>query len=433
MRPLLLALLLPAATVLAAPGLTIYNQNFAVVRDTIPLDLKAGINEVTFDGATVHLEPDSVMLRDPAGNPLQILEQNFRNDPVTQQLLLSLFEGRSIELFVREPNKPDRMVQGKIIRTGYVSHGGAAMQRYGNQYAMNQMAMANAGAARQPIIEVDGKIQFGLPGEPVFPSLGDDTILKPRLSWKINSPKPLKTDAELGYITGGMSWQASYNVVAPEKGDTLDIAGVDTIRYDENKLIAALDLIRTETETPGSFLPMGGAMPEKLGAPQGNLYHDIRPQAFAMGSFLGALASLGIRRLPHGLALRPTAAITTLENYPWRGKTMQFAFEPNAAHPVLEINGTEFPGTLQLPESALTGPEVRIRIRPGQPTLRLVRSTIRLESASVSDGATVYSGHAFGLSERTFDTPPNSSTLQNNDGTPIAFTLTQGDNLHHLR
>lgn len=226
MRALILSIFfLPTATALAAPGLTIYNQNFAVVRDTIPLDLKAGINEVTFDGATVHLEPDSVMLRDPDGNPLQILEQNFRNDPVTQQLLLSLFEGKTIEFFVREPNKPDRMVQGKIIRSGYVPHGGAAMQRYGNQYAMNQMAMANAGAAGQPIIEVDGKIQFNLPGEPHFPSLGDDTILKPRLSWKINSPKPLKTDAELGYITGGMSWQASYNVVAPEKGDTLDIVG----------------------------------------------------------------------------------------------------------------------------------------------------------------------------------------------------------------
>ncbi len=222
---LLAALLLSASPAFAAPGLTIYNQNFAVVRDTIPLDLQSGVNEVTYDGATIHLEPDSVMLRDPAGNPLQILEQNFRNDPVTQQLLLSLFEGQTIEFFVSEPNKPDRMVQGKVIRSGYVSHGGAAMQRYGNDYAMNQMTMANANAAGQPVIEVDGKIRFGLPGLPIFPSLGDDTILKPRLTWKIQSDKPLKTEAEIGYITGGMSWEASYNIVAPEKGDTLEIVG----------------------------------------------------------------------------------------------------------------------------------------------------------------------------------------------------------------
>jgi len=226
MRIIPLILLAVSSSLLAgAPGLTIYNQNFAVVRDTIALDLKAGTNDVAFDGATVHLEPDSVILRDPAGSPLRILEQNYRNDPVTQQLLLSIFEGKEIDFYVREANKPDRVVKGKIIRSGYVAHGGQAMNRYGNQYAMSQMAMANAGGAGQPIIEVDGQIRFGLPGEPVFPSLGDDTILKPRLAWKIASPKALKTDAELGYITGGMSWEASYNVVAPEKGDLLDIVG----------------------------------------------------------------------------------------------------------------------------------------------------------------------------------------------------------------
>ncbi|MEI7962850.1 MAG: hypothetical protein WCI42_03380, partial [Verrucomicrobiota bacterium] len=105
----LLALLSLPSVLLAAPGLTIYNQNFAVVRDTLLLDLKAGVNEVKFDGATLHLEPDSVILRDPEGVPLQILEQNYRNDPVTQQLLLSLFEGKEIDFQVHEPNKPDHV------------------------------------------------------------------------------------------------------------------------------------------------------------------------------------------------------------------------------------------------------------------------------------------------------------------------------------
>src|ERR1700733_3655056 len=82
----------------AEPALTIYNQNFAVVRDTVPLDLHAGANTVRFAGATAQVEPDSVILRDPAGkHSLQILEQNYRNDPVSQELLLSLFEGKTID------------------------------------------------------------------------------------------------------------------------------------------------------------------------------------------------------------------------------------------------------------------------------------------------------------------------------------------------
>ena len=82
----------------AQPALTIYNQNFAVVRDSVPLDLKQGVNDVRFTETTAHLEPDSVILRDPQGKTnLQILEQNYRNDPVSQELLLSLFEGKAIE------------------------------------------------------------------------------------------------------------------------------------------------------------------------------------------------------------------------------------------------------------------------------------------------------------------------------------------------
>src|ERR1041384_4221638 len=90
----------------ASPALTIYNQNFAVVRDTVPLDLKQGLNEVRFSDTTAHLETDSVILRDSQGKTnLQILEQNYRNDPVSQELLLSLFEGKTIDFLVSSQNE----------------------------------------------------------------------------------------------------------------------------------------------------------------------------------------------------------------------------------------------------------------------------------------------------------------------------------------
>src|SRR5215471_12975309 len=100
MNKILLSLLFAATVPLrgnAEPALTLYNQNFAVVRDTVALDLKAGANAVVYSGATAQVEPDSVILRDPAGRrTLQILEQNYRNDPVSEALLLSLFEGKTI-------------------------------------------------------------------------------------------------------------------------------------------------------------------------------------------------------------------------------------------------------------------------------------------------------------------------------------------------
>ncbi len=61
------------------PALTIYNQNFFVAREYLPLDLKAGVNYVDYAGIAAHLEPDSVILRDPAGrtaaNPRAKLSQ----------------------------------------------------------------------------------------------------------------------------------------------------------------------------------------------------------------------------------------------------------------------------------------------------------------------------------------------------------------------
>jgi hypothetical protein len=214
---LLLAGLCSAGIAGADPALTIYNQNFAVVRDTVPLDLKAGDNAVIYSGATAQVEPDSVILRDPAGkHSLQIVEQNYRNDPVSQELLLSLFEGKTIvfeKRRMKDNTQVDEPIQGKIIRSGYVP----------------------GGATEQPIIEVNGIKQFSLPGEPRFPDLGDDTVLKPAFNWLLQSDKPGKFEAEVGYVTGGFDWSASYNLVSPEKGDLVDLVGWITMNNNSGK------------------------------------------------------------------------------------------------------------------------------------------------------------------------------------------------------
>lgn len=210
-------LILSGIPAVAQPALTIYNQNFAVVRDTVPLDLKGGVNSVRYADATAQVEPDSVILRDPAGkHSIQILEQNYRNDPVSQPLLLSLFEGKTIEfqnLRMKDNTQTREIIPGKIVRSGYVP----------------------GGEAQQPIIEVNGKLQFSLPGEPLFPDLGDDTVLKPAFNWVLESDSAGKFDAEVGYVTEGFDWNASYNLVSPEKGDFADLVGWITIKNESGK------------------------------------------------------------------------------------------------------------------------------------------------------------------------------------------------------
>ena len=219
---------------MAEPAITVYNQSFAVVRETVPLDLKAGANQVQFSDVTGLLEPDSIVLRDAAGKRnIQVLEQSYRADPVTQERLLSLFEGKTIDFQVVRDGKTS-IVQGKVIRSGYLPPMPSGDLQgvnfgYGSSYYQPQ------GQVPQPIIEVDGKLQFSLPGQPLFPALPDDTILKPTLNWTLQSDRAGPVNAELSYVTGGLSWEAAYNVVSPEVGDTLDLVGWITLKNQSGK------------------------------------------------------------------------------------------------------------------------------------------------------------------------------------------------------
>jgi hypothetical protein len=229
------------------PALTIYNQDFAVVRDTVPLDLKTGVNRVSFAGATAYLEPSSVILRDPAGKEqFQILEQNYRADSVSQEMLLALNEGKTIQFEVINEvggQTKRELLSGKIIRSG-----------------------------PSPVIEVDGKLRFTLPGQPIFPALADDTILKPTLFWVVEAEHPARIDAELSYITGGLTWEADYNLVLPERDDTLDMVGWVTMDNESGNSFkqARIKLMAGDVnkiQNVGGFRRQGGSGGGGGGAP----------------------------------------------------------------------------------------------------------------------------------------------------------------------
>jgi hypothetical protein len=193
----------PAGPESPATALTIYNQDFAVARTTLNLDLHAGINSVETNQVTNQLEPDSVILRgvgqtrDSAKPSFRILDQNYEAAVVTQDFLLQKYEGKTIEFEI----SPGSNVEGKIIR---------APSMHQNQYGGFEQTPA--------LIEVKGQMQFQLPGMPLFPASTEGLLLKPALRWQIESEKPQKVDAELAYITHGLNWEATYNVVAQSGG-----------------------------------------------------------------------------------------------------------------------------------------------------------------------------------------------------------------------
>ena len=175
----------------APVSLTIYNQSFAVARTSVDLALHPGANEITTTQVTSQLEPDSVVLRDPTGkHDFSVVEQNYDAAIVNQDWLLQKYEGQTIDFQTNAyvDDKTHRWIpiftHGKILR------------------------------ASPPLIDVDGKMQFQLPGTPLFPAGTDGLLLKPTIRWQIAADRAASFPAELSYVTGGFSWSATYNLVA---------------------------------------------------------------------------------------------------------------------------------------------------------------------------------------------------------------------------
>ncbi|GGH16863.1 DUF4139 domain-containing protein [Silvibacterium dinghuense] len=264
---LLPALLLCGATTVVAQqagandasgtSLTIYNDNLAIARATVDLDLKPGTNEVTTSKVTSQLEPDSVVLRDPTGrHPVQILEQNYDAAVATQAWMLSKYEGQTIQFQVTHGDQVST-VSGRILR-------------------------APSNNEKEPLIEVNGQMQFKLPGLPLFPASTDGLLLKPTLRWKIASDGGEHFPAELSYLTHGFNWNATYNIVSATGGSSssgeepMDLVGWVTISNNSGtdfadakvKLMAG-DVAQVQNMARGFAAgAAGGVMMKAMAAPQ---------------------------------------------------------------------------------------------------------------------------------------------------------------------
>jgi hypothetical protein len=126
--------------------------------------------------------------------------------------MLKKYEGQTIDFQVVHSDRVET-VQGRILRAPDYNNG-------------------NNG---EPLIEVAGKMQFQLPGLPLFPASTDGLLLKPTLRWQIFSSAAAHFPAELSYLTHGFNWNATYNIVASGKeastsGDeSMDLVGWVTI------------------------------------------------------------------------------------------------------------------------------------------------------------------------------------------------------------
>ena len=224
-------------------ALTVYNGGFACVREARELELREGENALRLTDMSGQLEADSVVLRETGGEPfgVDILEQRYVNDPLTESLMLRELEGRDVRFRVAGKDGEFHEETGRLLRSG--SPGGAG-----------------------PIVAMADGVRFSLPGQPLFDGLDAAAYLKPSLEWVLRSGRAGKAPVEISYLTGGFSWEATYNLVAPEEGgDEFALSGWVSVRNNSGKDYpdAELKLIAGDVRKLAQWQAWGGAARRK--------------------------------------------------------------------------------------------------------------------------------------------------------------------------
>jgi hypothetical protein len=169
-----------------ALSLTIYNDDFAVVKET--RDYSPGANEtiVHYLDVAKKIETDSIIV-----SGVEVKELNYDFDLVDKSSLLEKYIDHTI--FLQDRNTKEK----KEYRLLSVS-GGLVLEDV---------------ESKEIILEPASEI--------ILPKLPDELIVKPGLVWKVAASNAKVID--VSYLTKGVSWEANY--VLQLKNETFDLTG----------------------------------------------------------------------------------------------------------------------------------------------------------------------------------------------------------------
>ena len=179
-------------------GVTIYNNNLALVRDARRINVGKGDSRLAFIDVSAQIQPETASLD---GGKFAVLEQNFDFDLLSPQKLLEKAVGQAVQVYrVNPATGAETSESGTILST----NGGVILQ------VGERIEVMRGGVA-------------SLPGRIVFDQVPANLRARPTLSMTIDAEEMGEQDVVLNYLTGGLGWKADYvaNLSADEKSVSL--------------------------------------------------------------------------------------------------------------------------------------------------------------------------------------------------------------------
>jgi hypothetical protein len=197
-------------------NLTIYNQNFGVVKDTRTLTLSNGLNYVRFEDVAANIDPTSVsFISLTAPNAVTVREQNYQYDIIDPTTILSKSVGKTIKFMQLTNNGGTREWTGVLINSPRAT----VSDTDGNVSERSQGLVVKTpeGIILNPIGQIELK------------ELPPGLVAKPSLLWKLETNKPGEHKAEISYQTSNMSWRCDYVAILNAADNELDLTSWVTL------------------------------------------------------------------------------------------------------------------------------------------------------------------------------------------------------------
>ena len=184
-------------------ALTVYNQNFAVVKDVRTLKLDGKVSAVRFRDVAKQIDPTSVhfkSLTDPEGT--RVLEQNYEFDLVSADKLLDKYIDKGIAVVTKEGKRYD----GTLL-----------------SFDVQQLVIQGTRQGLYMIQRPDNvqNVEFG--------ALPEGLLTRPTLVWQVETAKPGDHLAQVTYQTAGMSWRADYSALVSADDTKMDLSSWVTV------------------------------------------------------------------------------------------------------------------------------------------------------------------------------------------------------------
>lgn len=197
-------------------SITIYNQNFGLVRDNRDITLKDGINYVRFEDVAAGIDPTTVSFTSlTAPNAVAVREQNYQFDLMDMDTILARSVGKTVKFNQYLSGGAVREITGTLLSSPSVS----VSDSNGNVSERRQATVVKTGSG----------IVVGAGGELEITELPDGLVSKPSLLWKLESEKAGVHNTEISYQTQGLNWKCDYVAVANADDSSLDLTSWVTL------------------------------------------------------------------------------------------------------------------------------------------------------------------------------------------------------------